>query len=237
MKTMKAILSGKGLRKGEKGFTLVELLIVLAIIAVLAAVVIPNVTGMLGKGQEQSYSTDKKTVQSGVMAYDIDIRDGGVAVDAGHYLPVEGVVAEPYPGVKVTELANLTDVRLDPTAANDDPDIAGNHRVEVDPGCTGTFAVATGIIAGSDIYEAAINMDWVAEKMQDPANPPTWSDPGPYLNEVPESAHVYNVSGNNNTDPGSYLWVCNKSGEVFGIYSKEIGATYYWFSGFQGTYP
>lgn len=208
-------------KRGEKGFTLVELLIVLAILAVLAAVVIPNVTGMMGKGQAQSYATDDKTIQSGVMAYEIDIRAGDTPANAGHYLPV----GASYPGVKVTDLASITDVRLD--KANDDPDIAGNHRVQVDVGCDGGW-VATG--GGGAILNAAVNFDWLVEKKSDT----DWDDPGPYLDKIPASAGLYNVSGNNNPDPGSYLWVCNKSGEIFGIYQVAGGE---WYCGFQNTYP
>ncbi len=64
MKSVKTILSGKLPKRGEKGFTLVELLIVLAILAVLAAVVIPSVTGMFGRGSEQALE-DRKSVVEG----------------------------------------------------------------------------------------------------------------------------------------------------------------------------
>jgi type IV pilus assembly protein PilA len=55
-------------RSGEEGFTLVELLIVLAILAVLVAVVLPNFTGLLGGSQTTAADAEKVIVQTAVDA-------------------------------------------------------------------------------------------------------------------------------------------------------------------------
>ena len=54
----------KRIHQGNKGFTLIELLIVVAIIGVLAAVVVPNVTGFMGRGEEAAARAELQTVQT-----------------------------------------------------------------------------------------------------------------------------------------------------------------------------
>jgi prepilin-type N-terminal cleavage/methylation domain-containing protein len=57
---------------GQQGFTLIELLVVIAVLAVLAGIVIFNVTGVTNRGALAACQTDLKTVQTASDAFYAD---------------------------------------------------------------------------------------------------------------------------------------------------------------------
>ena len=59
----------KKVLRGEKGFTLVELLVVVAIMSVLIGVAVASFTGLIGSGGEESKDFELNAVQTSVDAY------------------------------------------------------------------------------------------------------------------------------------------------------------------------
>lgn len=62
----------KRFRYGEKGFTLLEMLVVVAILGALTAVVIPNVVKFMNEGKEEAMLAEHHNLQTAVLALLVD---------------------------------------------------------------------------------------------------------------------------------------------------------------------
>ncbi|MGD2149584.1 MAG: prepilin-type N-terminal cleavage/methylation domain-containing protein [Desulfobacterales bacterium] len=70
-------------RNNQKGFTLIELMIVIAIIGILAAIAIPNFLAYRTRGQDSAAQSEAKNFYNAAMAYFADPTTSGSLVTAG----------------------------------------------------------------------------------------------------------------------------------------------------------
>jgi prepilin-type N-terminal cleavage/methylation domain-containing protein len=134
----------KHFRYGQKGFTLIELLVVIGILGAIAAVVVPNVGQFIGRGKEESYSTELHNVQTSVMA--MLIESGSGELDAAIGTPTADMSL-----VLATSLGSATagDLQLSAFITGlgaDDPTTpaiveTADPPIYVQTGCTYAFTV------------------------------------------------------------------------------------------------
>jgi general secretion pathway protein G len=87
---------------GESGFTLVELLIVIIILGILAAIVVFAVGGVSDKGQQSACQTDKQSVATAEESY------FAAQKPTGQYTDMNGLVTAGF----LHEASNLHDVTM-----------------------------------------------------------------------------------------------------------------------------
>lgn len=135
------------LRK-DKGFTLIEILIVLAVLGILAAVVVPNMTGFLGRGKDRSYEADQRIVQTAVDAYYTDTltRPGSPKYPTGNGTS-GGVSTNTY--INLTHLVSGKYLRDAPQSASANNGASGT-------GSYSWYVDADGLVKSSPTYVAGV---------------------------------------------------------------------------------
>jgi prepilin-type N-terminal cleavage/methylation domain-containing protein len=209
--------------QSERGFTLIELIIVLFILGVLAAVVVVNVVGLTKRGEAESYASDLGTIQLAVSAFYADAHacsSAGGWNEAGNYTSVHN-----YP----TKLGTDSPLYLGNEV------VLGKYKVHIVMDGKNSKPATT-----DDIIAAAI---WMGLLVNGPGtgtgiapvpdtkdnSAPLRGESGPYLNPLPRSCSGYNFSAGS----GTITWVVGDYGRVYGVF-EQAGV---WYAGYGGRYP
>ena len=103
----------KTMKKTNKGFTLVELIIVIAVIGVLAAILIPTFANVIDKANRKSAFSDAKNALQLYLAEKTTGENGGKVVDDGTIFKVEKAGKNWYFEYRESGLKEMANINAD----------------------------------------------------------------------------------------------------------------------------
>ena len=228
----------RNFKRQERGFTLIEIIVAIAILGVLAAVAIPSVLTFLGSGEKSALLTDEKELQQVSDAFKTD-RHKGPSDTTGKW----GVTGSKR--LFATEDGEVGDVELSPSLT--DGDFTDRDNFQVMKHVTGPPVGLDAV--DSDITGAAL---WIGLLVNEPsANDgggeqdesgdahPQSGETGEYLLEFPESAAEINTdtdddpTNDNGRTEGTYSWIVLHNGQIKPAY-KSGGN---WYVGYNDAFP
>lgn len=89
---MNALIQRTKKLNNKKGFTLIELIVVIVIIGILAAIVVPRLSGFTDTAKKQAVVADAKTIASAAAALYAETGTTPVADDIKDYADYDGTV-------------------------------------------------------------------------------------------------------------------------------------------------
>ncbi len=231
-----SVVMNTNTNRRQRGFTLIELIVSIAILGVLAAIAVPSVLSFLNKGTTEALNADAKIIQDAVDTFRSE----------KHKAPVSGVwgagVAQRLYPTKTGLVADLELGTQTDSAFTD----RSNYRVKVYAAGPNSGADASdqnvedgAIWIGLLVNEAAAD---VSTENQFPGTAhPQANETDEYLLKFPASASEYNTdtdATDNNTNGktnGTYTWVILHNGQVVPTYKKAADSK--WYAGSNDTYP
>ena len=140
-------------KKNDKGFTLVELIVVIVILAILAALLVPALVGWIDKAREKSYAVEARTVYLATQTYVAEnYKAGDTPISKIQSTDTDTLkYVRDLSGVNLTEITSIT---YDPT---NNTSASATHTII---GMTVKFKPASEGSGGSEVTMQLLDGQW-----------------------------------------------------------------------------